>query len=118
MATTDKKAEKAPKAEPVAMQSGETSGPIGEDVVIDALGLDPPMSAPSPKSAKTSTPPPAAEADSPAPVAVEATPAHHTRCTVVGTDVVSMGRLFHPGDVADFPNSDVASLPECLIPVS
>jgi len=46
------------------------------------------------------------------------TPAHYTRCTVVGSDVVSMDRTFRVGDVADFPNSDVASLPDFLVPVT
>lgn len=102
----DKKTAAPPKADPVPGVLGETDGPIGEGIVLDNLGLDPMLVAPSP-------PPPVAPKAKSTP-----TPAHHTRCTVVGTDVVSGGRMFSAGTVADFPNSDVASLPDILIPVA
>lgn len=43
--------------------------------------------------------------------------AHHTFCTVVGSMVASENRYFSPGDVHDFPDSDVLSLPDFLIPL-
>ena len=43
--------------------------------------------------------------------------AHHTYCTVVGSMVASENKYFSPGDVHDFPDSDVLSLPDLLIPL-
>lgn len=47
----------------------------------------------------------------------KSTRSHYTVCTVVGSAVVSEGRNYDVGTVAEFPNSDVVSLPEYLIPV-
>ena len=64
-----------------------------------------------------STPPAApVQKTAPKPPTTPVTP-HHTVCRVVGTIVVSGGRSFQPDEVAEFPNSDVASLPEYLVPI-
>lgn len=37
---------------------------------------------------------------------------HHTRCKIVGSSVLSMGKLHEPGTIEDFPDTDVLSLPD------
>lgn len=94
-----------PTPEKTATPSKAPKADAGDDVTTSET-----VESPAPPVVKA----PAA----PAKPAPHVTPAHHTRCVVTGTDVISMHRLHRAGDIADFPNSDVASLPDILVPVT
>ena len=71
----------------------------------------------------TSAPSSTSSDETPAKTSARATRPHHTICKVVGMPVTAPcegsggSKTYHPGDVAEFADSDILSLPELLKPI-